>query len=273
MLISLLLSASFTMKAQIPDSVQQKRTKFYSKRLGINDAKASQVDHININYKSAVKNVMQNSSLSDKEKRAQIDQLISQKDLQLAAVLTPLELKKAMPSSERKREVRAENTDSVTKTKQVAFIEKLLTVDQRKALQVVSILSGYNTEVRALVANKGIDSQTRRVRLDLVNETKNKRLSTLLTQAQLALIIPERKKAAQAILPKYANLQITLSKEVIAIRDSFERQLKIVAMNKGISSSEKQAKISALIAGMQKSIRSANFRNAGVDKENITLKQ
>jgi len=75
----------------------------YRRTLGVDSARAEQLQKVHSDYKSGVGRVMADTSLNDAGKRAAIDRLIQLKNLQLEKLLTPAQQSKMIPTTERKR--------------------------------------------------------------------------------------------------------------------------------------------------------------------------
>jgi hypothetical protein len=108
LLISLLLisflsiNGSYAQKQQ-QDSLNQKRITFYSKVLAAGQDTAARVVAIMDTYKEGVKKVVADATLSEANRRVGIDALIAEKNKKLARLLTPAQLDKIIPTTERKK--------------------------------------------------------------------------------------------------------------------------------------------------------------------------
>ena len=85
------------------DSAAVARTKYVSKQLGVDNAKASDVNTTLDGYKNQVKQVMADNSLTDAQKRAKIDGLIDKKNTKLKTILTAKQAQQIIPLSEQQQ--------------------------------------------------------------------------------------------------------------------------------------------------------------------------
>jgi hypothetical protein len=87
---------------QKADSGNQAQIEYISKKLSIPDEKAGQVVLILDQYKTKAKNTINDKALSEAERRAKLDLLIAEKNISLTKLLTPQQLQKIIPSTEKR---------------------------------------------------------------------------------------------------------------------------------------------------------------------------
>lgn len=109
----LLVVTSFSLNSKAQESIKehpiqveltkQKRDhrNFYRTSLKIDSAKAEQVLQVQETYKSNLKAISADSSLNIDNRRAKIKQLIDAKNQNLQRLLTPAQLEKLIPTTER----------------------------------------------------------------------------------------------------------------------------------------------------------------------------
>jgi hypothetical protein len=88
---------------QKQDNLNQKKIKFNSKVLTVGQDTAKQIAAIMYTYKESVKKVIADATLSEETRRAQIDVLIEEKNKKFERLLTPAQLEKIIPTTERKK--------------------------------------------------------------------------------------------------------------------------------------------------------------------------
>jgi len=93
------------------DTTKQRRIErhYYQKHLAIDSVKASKVQQIIIEYKTALNKVMADTTFNDSAKRAAVDELISQKNAKLGGILNPVQQLKIIPSSELRQQETKKN--------------------------------------------------------------------------------------------------------------------------------------------------------------------
>jgi len=89
--------------AQQQDSLKQKQIRFFSKVLNTKQDTAVQVSTIINSYKESLKKVIADATLSEDTRRVKINGLIEEKNKKLGLILSPSQLEKIIPSTERKR--------------------------------------------------------------------------------------------------------------------------------------------------------------------------
>ncbi|TKC60289.1 hypothetical protein FBD94_15400 [Pedobacter hiemivivus] len=80
---------------------QKQQRNYYRKTLQLDSLKAQQVAEIQDSYKAALKLVVSDTGLNIVAKRARISTLIDSKNLKLQKVLSPEQLDKVIPTTER----------------------------------------------------------------------------------------------------------------------------------------------------------------------------
>ncbi len=88
--------------AQEIDTVKLHRTELLKSRLDVSLAIAERIDSVMIQYKKEMKKVIAELNLDEKTRRARIDQLIDVKNRMLSTFLTQNQLRKVVPTTERR---------------------------------------------------------------------------------------------------------------------------------------------------------------------------
>ena len=231
---------------QQPDNKSTK-TKLIESKLGIDTARAAQVFAIQTGYKSALKAVLSNSSLSETDKRAKIDKLIADKNNQLESILTPEQADRFIPTTERKRvtPLKLNSADSINRLKYVAFLKKDLAIDDQKARAVETILHNYNQGVTKVVAAGNMSDAQKRNQIEQLKSTKSQQLATILNNEQLDKIISERKINSAAAQNALHN-KVQSSAE-IAIRKDFVLKAKLLFADTLLSKQVKDERLRQLV--------------------------
>ena len=100
-LIFILILSFSSSYAQQQDSLKQKQIRFYIKVLNTRQDSAKQVALIMDSYKENVKKVIADATLSEGTRRIKIEGLIEDKNKKLGLILSPSQLEKIIPSTER----------------------------------------------------------------------------------------------------------------------------------------------------------------------------
>lgn len=109
--LSLSVSVSY---GQQSDSTEKQARTYMSRRLKIDTLAAGQVVSIQEAYKTAVRKVIANGSLSDDQKRAEIISLADEKNKKLRKFLTAEQLLDIVPTTERTRGWKPDTTLNTT---------------------------------------------------------------------------------------------------------------------------------------------------------------
>jgi len=99
--------------AQYIDSTKLKAIRHYSKLLNTDTATSRKVNEVYDNYKAAVKKVWANTSLTEEQKRSQTSVLMDQKNQKLGLLLTPAQMERIVPTTERRRTWKPDTTTRV----------------------------------------------------------------------------------------------------------------------------------------------------------------
>ncbi|MES2063536.1 MAG: hypothetical protein V4456_16530 [Bacteroidota bacterium] len=99
---------------QQADSTKRKSVSYLSQYLKTDTATARQVNEVQEAYKKSASQVMANAALSEQQKRAAIDNLIDEKNRKLEQLLPPLERGKIIPTTERRKNWKADSTARTT---------------------------------------------------------------------------------------------------------------------------------------------------------------
>jgi|SRR5690606_11688986 len=78
------------------DSLRKIRPEFYRKTLSLDSGKAAQVAEIQDAYKAAMQVILQDTSLSQQGRRAQMGALVNERNRKLRGVLNPAQQQKMM---------------------------------------------------------------------------------------------------------------------------------------------------------------------------------
>lgn len=239
----------------------------FAQKLNIDTGKARQVADILLAYKSAIKAQMQDASLTDAAKRAKVEQLIADKNKQLETVLTPTQMDKIVPLSERKRVIPVPliTADSANKRKYEAYLSKLLSVNDSKAKQVVAILNAYRTSARSVNANSAYAEAARHSKMIQLAALKDKQLSALLTPAQINKLQPGTVIANTASLPEPNAGQIA------AVRNDFAKKAHAIFADTLLSIQVRNARVAQLVNERNQQIKSLSTpgkQTAGSKKNN-----
>jgi hypothetical protein len=90
-----------TAYGQKTDSLKIRQTKIFKTELGISEKTAQQVLSIITAYKIEAKKAIDNKSLNESQIREQISLLVDKKNAKLNKILTPEQLQKLMPTTEK----------------------------------------------------------------------------------------------------------------------------------------------------------------------------
>ncbi|PWG81602.1 hypothetical protein [Pararcticibacter amylolyticus] len=102
------------------------------------------------------------------------------------------------------KEVSAQKADSVKK-EMVSYYSRTLSLSEDQARQVAEVHGNYKKAVNAVLSEPGLSEEQKRVKIDILIEEKNKKLSSLLTTEQMNKVVPStelRKSKPQKELPK-----------------------------------------------------------------------
>lgn len=92
------------------DSVKRSRISYIRNLLKTDSATAGRVSDIQDNYKQALKLVLSNEALTDRQKRAAIDSLMDEKNRQLEGLLPEALRNLIIPTTERKQTWKRDTT-------------------------------------------------------------------------------------------------------------------------------------------------------------------
>ncbi|MES2063581.1 MAG: hypothetical protein V4456_16760 [Bacteroidota bacterium] len=99
---------------QQADSTRRRSISYLSRYLKTDTATARQVNDIQESYKRSARLVIANATLNEQQRRAAIDALIDEKNRKLEKLLPPLKRGKVIPTTERRRNWRADSTARTT---------------------------------------------------------------------------------------------------------------------------------------------------------------
>jgi hypothetical protein len=97
--VSVFLFAS-NAKAQQTDSLRQAKVKYLSSDLGVTEEKAKEVILIMESYKANLRQIIDDSALSEDQKKQKFSQILDEKNAKYKKILTTEQLKKIVPASE-----------------------------------------------------------------------------------------------------------------------------------------------------------------------------
>lgn len=89
--------------AQQKHNLQQNHIRFIRKTLAVDSVKARAVALIQDNYKAGMKQVVADTSLSEESRRLRISELMAEKNRKLGQILSPAQLAKIVPTTEREK--------------------------------------------------------------------------------------------------------------------------------------------------------------------------
>ncbi|KAA8482588.1 hypothetical protein BDE36_4379 [Arcticibacter tournemirensis] len=94
---------SVRMKQRMLSSTEQKhiRVNYYKGILKVDSIKADQVNKVQSDFKASVKALASDKTLGDDTRRAGIQSLIAERNRKLGAILSPEQMEKIIPSTER----------------------------------------------------------------------------------------------------------------------------------------------------------------------------
>ena len=95
--------------SQTTTGEKQALIQYISKDLSISEIKAEQVVTILSQYKTKAKDIVNNQAYSEAERKTKLDLIIDEKNNGLTKLLTPQQLEKVIPSTERRAEKAATN--------------------------------------------------------------------------------------------------------------------------------------------------------------------
>src|SRR5690606_35541969 len=86
------------------DSLRKIRPEFYRKTLSLDSGKAAQVAGIQDAYKAAMQVILQDTSLSQQGRRAQMGALVNERNRKLREILNPAQQQKMIPDTRLKEQ-------------------------------------------------------------------------------------------------------------------------------------------------------------------------
>lgn len=219
--------------AQTGDSLKRKQVQYFVKKLDIDSGLAGRVVSVMDSYSTSVKQVMAIGGMNDSARREKIDLLIAQKNRKLLEMLTPIQLRKVVPTSEMPAAPQASKRHLVDNLKQ-----KLLLNDSI-AEKVAAIEEAYKLNIQGISADRSLNDEQKRSLMNAAISEKYHRLGAILSLAQVEKLSPIRNSISK-VKPER-------SVEMASIQDTFERDLKLLTDRKDLSEQAKGIKIHELL--------------------------